>query len=115
MSPSPNRLTSGLRDMSLVRGPSLWDVVSPDPTNFVDRPLANAPQGVTAGQPHWWESTALTRMADRAVSDPSDSWQIVTAMPGSMLLSTIVLARNSCWTAHGHITCIVAAASAPTA
>ena len=40
---------------------TLWDVVSPDPTNFVDRPLANAPQGVTAGQPHWWESTAFDK------------------------------------------------------
>jgi len=40
---------------------TLCDVVNPDPTNFVDRPLANAPQDVTAGQPHWWESTAFDK------------------------------------------------------
>src|SRR5215831_15605902 len=36
----------------------LWDVVNPDPVNFVDRPLANAPQGA-AGEAHWWESVAF--------------------------------------------------------
>lgn len=40
---------------------TLWDVVNPGPANFVDRPLANAPQGVAAGQPHWWESMAFDK------------------------------------------------------
>jgi hypothetical protein len=40
---------------------TLWDVVNPEPTNFADRPLANAPQGVAAAQPHWWESVAFDK------------------------------------------------------
>jgi hypothetical protein len=40
---------------------TLWDVVNPDPANFTDRPLANAPQGVDAGQAHWWESMAFDK------------------------------------------------------
>lgn len=40
---------------------TLWDVVDPDPKNFVDRPLANAPQDSAAGQPHWWEKMALDK------------------------------------------------------
>ena len=39
---------------------TLWDVVNPDPANFADRPLANAPQGA-AGQAHWWETMAFDK------------------------------------------------------